>query len=63
MPETQRFDPKVEDTAKVIYEQMLYDGPGSKPAWVPGGNSHKQQEARDVARAALDRFRIIEGEK
>ena len=35
-----------------IYDGFLYYGPGSKPAWVPRGNSDKQEEARRLARLA-----------
>ena len=45
----------VESASERIYEAMVYDeGPSAnKPKWVPKGNSRKQEEARDYARAAL----------
>ena len=39
--------------ARAIYEDMPYDGKGEKPAWVPLGNSFKQDEARCKADAIL----------
>lgn len=39
--------------AKYIYDTMPYDGFGDKPVWVNGGNSFKQDAARDLASAAL----------
>jgi hypothetical protein len=50
--------PSEEEVARTIYERVM-DGPvvGEKPAWVPGGNSLKQDEARDHARAVLALFR------
>jgi len=39
--------------ARNIYENMSYDGKGEKPAWVPYGNSFKQDEARCKADAIL----------
>lgn len=46
--------PEIEAAAKLIYEQLPYDGPAgtAKPAWVPFGNSMKQAEARQMARAS-----------
>jgi hypothetical protein len=46
---------KLEKAARAIYDMMPFDGVGSekKPAWVEGGNSLKQDEARRYARAAL----------
>ena len=41
----------VEAVAKAVYEQWA-DRPGYVP-WVPGGNSHKQDDARRIARDAL----------
>lgn len=45
----------IEDEARRIYDAMPYDGPSgtAKPVWHPGGNSHKQQEARSLARTKL----------
>ena len=43
----------VEDVARAIYEAMPCDI-GEKPSWVAGGNSHKQSEARQRARTALN---------
>jgi hypothetical protein len=42
----------LELAAKAIYDSW-YPQPGFV-AWVPGGNSHKQTEARDIASAALE---------
>lgn len=46
---------KLDEMARKIYAQMPYDGPSgtAKPAWVPGGNSLKQDKAREYVRAAL----------
>ena len=46
---------KLEKAARAIYDMMPFDGVGSekKPAWVEGGNSLKQDEARRYARAAV----------
>lgn len=48
--------PEIEDAAKLIYERLPYDGPPgtTKPAWVPFGNSLKQVEAREMARASRE---------
>lgn len=43
----------VERVAKAIYDQMSYYEDGAKPAWVEGGNSLKQDEARRLAITAL----------
>jgi hypothetical protein len=43
----------VEEIARAVYDAMPYDGPGAKPAWVPRGNSLKQDDARAIARAVL----------
>jgi hypothetical protein len=46
----------VESVARAIYELMPFDDRGGlaeKPAWVEGGNSLKQDEARRYARAAV----------
>ena len=40
--------------ARDVYDAMVYDGPGSKPEWVVGGNSLKQDEARQLAAAELE---------
>jgi hypothetical protein len=50
-PVNPRRAPEVEAVAKIIYESMPYDGLAgtSKPAWVEGGNSLKQEEARSRA--------------
>lgn len=47
---TSRYDEEIERAAEVIYNAMPYDGQGKKPAWVPRGNSLKQDEARARAR-------------
>jgi hypothetical protein len=50
-------DSQLVDTAQEIYEAMPYDGPdGAKPAWVPFGNSDKQDEARRYARIARSHY-------
>lgn len=43
---------RLEIIAIGIYDKMAYDGPAgtAKPAWVPFGNSLKQDEARQIAR-------------
>lgn len=46
-------DALVEERAKAIYARMPYDEKGTKPDWVEGGNSIKQDEARKQARALL----------
>lgn len=43
----------VEKRAAEIYANFIYPGVGTKPEWVDGGNSTKQDEARDLARAEL----------
>lgn len=43
----------VEKRAAEIYASFGYDGPGEKPAWVPCGNSLKQDLARYDARQEL----------
>jgi len=35
--------------AEYIYDQMPYDEVGTKPSWVVGGNSLKQEDARALA--------------
>jgi hypothetical protein len=45
---------KLESVAKVIYKQFPYEAPGRKPAWVNGGNSLKQDEARRYAAVAIE---------
>jgi hypothetical protein len=45
---------QIEAVAETIYNVMPYTLPGSKPKWVPGGNSFKQNESRALARAALN---------
>jgi hypothetical protein len=47
--EPRKWDEDREARAKAIYDAMPYDGLGSKPAWVPHGNSLKQSEARSKA--------------
>jgi hypothetical protein len=47
----------VERRAEQIYAGLAYDGPGEKPAWVPHGNSTKQDEARQAARSELQKAR------
>jgi hypothetical protein len=43
-----------ERVANAIYDVMPYDGAkGWKPGWIPSGNSHKQDEARRLAKIAL----------
>lgn len=51
-PARRDFEP-VEEKAKEIYEGFAFDGPGEKPAWVKGGNSDKQDEARYIARGII----------
>lgn len=46
------FEP-VEKRAAEIYAGFVYDGPGEKPAWTPGGNGTKQDEARVLAREEI----------
>ena len=46
-------DAMVERAAIAVYEAMPFDGKGDKPKWVERGNSLKQGEARQFARAAL----------
>lgn len=43
---------RIEQRAQAIYDAMAFDGVGAseKPAWVPHGNSLKQDEARQLAR-------------
>jgi hypothetical protein len=55
---------KLEKAARAIYDIMPFDGVGSekKPAWVEGGNSLKQDEARRYARAALAEAQQGEGD-
>ena len=48
-----RSYPPVEERAAEIYAGFEYDGPGSKPDWVPGGNSLMQDRARHFARQEL----------
>lgn len=52
--ENRRYEP-VETRAKEIYDGFVYDGPEgtTKPAWTPGGNGLKQDEARFAARREL----------
>jgi len=45
--------PPVEFRAAEIYAILEYNGPGTKPAWMPYGNSTKQDEARQQARREL----------
>jgi hypothetical protein len=44
-----------EAVAKVIFTHWQFQRscPGGQFLWVDGGNSHKQDEARDFARAAI----------
>jgi hypothetical protein len=58
MTETTIDKGALEAAAQAIYEHWKFgadDLPRTvpKPAWVPNGNSHKQEEARGYARAAL----------
>lgn len=56
----------VERVAKAIYDLFPYDGLETKPAWVRGGNSLKQDEARRYARvglSALPLVRVPEGQQ
>ncbi len=50
--------PTREHIAEAIYNAMPYDGagPAEKPAWIDGGNSFKQDEARKYADIALRSF-------
>lgn len=43
----------VEHLAQKIYTTLEYNGPNTKPEWVVGGNSLKQDEARKKARDLL----------
>lgn len=43
----------VERRAAEIYHGFEYDEPGVKPSWFDGGNSLKQDAARQQARAEL----------
>jgi hypothetical protein len=43
----------IDDIAQPIYDLFVYDKAGTKPAWFPNGNSRKQDEAREYAKAAL----------
>lgn len=43
----------VETRAAEIYATFGYAGPGEKPAWVRGGNSNRQDDARHDARREL----------
>jgi hypothetical protein len=52
-PSNRYYEP-VERRAAEIYAGFPHEGPGEKPAWVPGGNSIKQDKARDLARKELD---------
>lgn len=47
-----QYEP-VERRAKEIYDGFKYDGPGTKPAWLPHGNGIKQDDARSLARKEL----------
>ena len=44
----------IEKAAEAVYNAFPYDGSGEKPAWVIGGNSLKQDEARKYAALALE---------
>lgn len=48
-----RSNPYLERAAEAVYNVMPFGPVGGKPAWVPGGNSLKQSEARMYARAVL----------
>lgn len=48
-----RSYPPVEKRAAEIYAAMEHHGPGTKPEWLPSGNSQKQDEARYLARREL----------
>lgn len=52
--ENRQYAP-VETRAKEIYDGFVYDGPEgtTKPAWTPGGNGLKQDEARFAARREI----------
>lgn len=45
-----------ETLAKAIYDIMPMTEPCNKPAWVPNGNSFKQDEARKAARDVINTF-------
>lgn len=49
----------IERVAEAIYTKMEFTdrGVGVKPLWTDGGNSHKQNEARRYARAAIEAMR------
>lgn len=53
----------VEVRAAEIYASFEYDGPGQKPAWTPGGNGLKQDEARFLARADIRASSAVPSEK
>lgn len=54
----------VERVAQAIYDTMrAYDDEGARYPWVPGGNSHNQDEARRRARAALGDIAEAERER
>lgn len=44
-----------EEIARIIYERAFERHDGPKPAWVPGGNSLKQDDARHIADLILAR--------
>ena len=46
-----------ESVVKYVYEQMSYCEGGTKPDWVEGGNSIKQDEARRKAREILNQYK------
>ncbi len=47
-------EPLVERVAKAIYDAMRCGDPeGQRRPWIPGGNSLKQSEAREMARIAI----------
>jgi hypothetical protein len=43
----------VEKRAAEIYATFEYNGPGTKPDWLPHGNSTMQDKARELARDEL----------
>ena len=48
--------------AEYIYNHMPYDGVGTKPSWVVGGNSLKQEDARALTIKLLSLDKLTEKE-
>lgn len=47
----------IERVAMIFYNLIPHDGAGERPEWVAGGNSFKQDEARQYARAVIKAMR------